>query len=191
MQKLKINEDIRSLSEVRNGMANFIKQVHDTKRPVIITQHGKGIAVLLGANEFEAMQEKIELLSDIQTSLNQLEKGAGISHKDAKEKLLKLSSKMRIIWSPLAVDRASEVADYIAQDKPSAAEKWIDTVFSKVEQLKSSPEIGRIVPEINDSQFRELIYGDYRIIYRIETKQISILTIRHGRQILPINEIKA
>ncbi|PJA82046.1 MAG: plasmid stabilization protein, partial [Nitrospirae bacterium CG_4_9_14_3_um_filter_44_28] len=73
----------------------------------------------------------------------------------------------------------------------SAAEKWIDTVFSKVEQLKSSPEIGRILPEINDSQFRELIYGNYRIIYRIETKQISILTIRHGRQILPINEIKA
>lgn len=98
---------------------------------------------------------------------------------------------MRIIWSLLAVDRASEIADYIAQDKPSAAEKWIDTVFSKVEQLKSSPEIGRIVPEINDSQFRELIYGNYRIIYRIETKQISILTIRHGRQILPINEIKA
>ncbi|MEA2014380.1 MAG: type II toxin-antitoxin system RelE/ParE family toxin [Thermodesulfobacteriota bacterium] len=98
---------------------------------------------------------------------------------------------MRIIWSPLAVDRASEIADYIAQDKPSAAEKWIDTVFSKVEQLKSSPEIGRIVPEINDNRFRELIYGNYRIIYRIETKQISILTIRHGRQILPINEIKA
>ncbi len=98
---------------------------------------------------------------------------------------------MRIIWSPLAVDRASEIADYIAQDKPSAAEKWIDTVFSKVAQLKSSPEIGRIVPEINDNQFRELIYGNYRIIYRIETKQISILTIRHGRQILPINEIKA
>ncbi len=97
---------------------------------------------------------------------------------------------MRIIWSPLAVDRASEIAVYIAQDKPSAAEKWIDTVFSKVEQLKSFPEIGRIVPEINDSQFRELIYGNYRIVYRIETKQISILTIRHGRQILPINEIK-
>lgn len=70
-------------------MANFIKQVHDTKRPVIITQHGKGVAVLLDAIEFETMQEKIELLSDIQTALNQLEKDAGISHKDAKEKLLK------------------------------------------------------------------------------------------------------
>jgi addiction module RelE/StbE family toxin len=98
---------------------------------------------------------------------------------------------MKIIWSPLAVDRSSEIADYIAQDKPSAAEKWINTVFSKVEQLESSPEIGRIVPELNNAQFREIIYGNYRIIYRIEKKQISILTIRHGKQILPINEIMA
>ncbi|MBU2591412.1 MAG: type II toxin-antitoxin system RelE/ParE family toxin [Nitrospinota bacterium] len=97
---------------------------------------------------------------------------------------------MRVIWSPLAVDRASEIADYIARDKPSAAEKWIDTIFSKVEQLESSPEIGRILPEIDNSQFRELIYGNYRIIYRIETKQISILTIRHCKQILPTGEIK-
>ncbi|MFZ2397894.1 MAG: type II toxin-antitoxin system RelE/ParE family toxin [Smithella sp.] len=98
---------------------------------------------------------------------------------------------MKIVWSPLAVDRASEIADYIAQDKPSAAVNWIDTVFAKVEQLKSSPEIGRIVPEIRNKQFRELIYGNYRIIYRIEKKQISVLTIRHSKQILPIQEIMA
>jgi plasmid stabilization system protein ParE len=91
---------------------------------------------------------------------------------------------MKIIWSPLAIDRASEIAEYIAQDKPSAAEKWINTVFSKVEQLKSSPEI-------RNDQFRELIYGNYRIIYRIEKTQISILTIRHGKQILPIDEFLA
>ena len=98
---------------------------------------------------------------------------------------------MKIIWSPLAIDRASEIAEYIAQDKPSAAEKWINTVFSKVGQLKSSPEIGRVVPEIRNDKFRELIYGNYRIIYRIEKTQVSILTIRHGKQILPIDEILA
>ena len=98
---------------------------------------------------------------------------------------------MNIVWSPLAVDRASEIAGYIAQDKPSAAEKWTKTVFSKVEQLKTSPKIGRIVPEIRNNQFREIIYGNYRIIYRLETEQISILTIRHGKQILPIKEIMA
>jgi antitoxin YefM len=89
MQRLKIDQDIKPLSEVRIGIANFIKQVHDTKRPVIITQHGKSVAVLLGANEYEAIQEKLELLTDIQTSLNQIEKGHGITHKDAKEKVLK------------------------------------------------------------------------------------------------------
>ena len=96
---------------------------------------------------------------------------------------------MKIIWSPLAIDRASEIADYISQDKPSAAEKWIDTVFSKVENIESAPEIGRFVPEIQNNQFRELLYGNYRIIYRIEKKQISIITIRHVMQILPIDEI--
>jgi len=98
---------------------------------------------------------------------------------------------MKIVWSPLAIDKGIEISEYIAQDKPTAAENWINTVFSKVEQLKSAPESGRIVPEIRNDQFRELIYGNYRIIYRIEQKRISIFTIRHGKQILPIDEILA
>ena len=89
MLRLKIDQDIKPLSEVRTGIANFIKQVHDTKRPVIITQHGKGVAVLLDAHEYEAMQEKLELLTDVQISLNQLENGQGIDHEDAKDKVLK------------------------------------------------------------------------------------------------------
>ena len=88
---------------------------------------------------------------------------------------------MDIIWSPLALDRVSEIAGYIAQDKPSAAEKWVKAIFSKVEQLEVSPELGRIVPEIGNSQFRELVYCNYRIIYRVEKIRISILTVGHGR----------
>jgi antitoxin YefM len=89
MQRLKIDQDIRPLSEVRTGIANFIKQVHDTKRPLVITQHGKGVAVLLDAQEYEAIQEKLELLTDVQISLNQVENGQGIDHEDAKEKVMK------------------------------------------------------------------------------------------------------
>lgn len=85
MQRLKINQDIKPLSEVRTGIANFIKQVHDTKRPVIITQHGKSVAVLLDVHEYEAMQERLELLSDVQISLSQLENGEGVAHEEAKE----------------------------------------------------------------------------------------------------------
>jgi antitoxin YefM len=89
MQRLKIDQDIKPLSQVRTGIANFIKQVHDTKRPVIITQHGKSVAVLLDAYEYEAIQEKLELLTDVQASLNQVENGQGVPHEDAKGKVLK------------------------------------------------------------------------------------------------------
>ena len=89
MQKIRIDQDIKSLSEVRSGMANFIKQVHDTKRPLVITQHGKGVAVLLDVNEYEIIQEKLELLSDVHKSISQIESGQGIEHSDAKSALLK------------------------------------------------------------------------------------------------------
>ncbi len=88
MQRFKIDTDIHPLSEVRTGIAEFIKQVHSTKRPVIITQHGKGVAVLMDASEYEMMQEKIELLTDIHISLSQIECGEGIEHNNAKKKVL-------------------------------------------------------------------------------------------------------
>jgi addiction module RelE/StbE family toxin len=98
---------------------------------------------------------------------------------------------MKVIWSPLAIDRASEIAEYIYLDNPTAANKWIDNIFEKVLILKSSPKIGREVPELNRKEIREIIFGNYRIIYRIERLNISILTIRYSKQILPIDEIMA
>ncbi len=88
MQRLKIDQDIRPMSEFRKGIASFLKQVHDTKRPLVITQHGKGVAVLLDVTEYEAMQEKIELLEDVQTSISQIDSGAGIEHNEAKATIL-------------------------------------------------------------------------------------------------------
>jgi len=89
MQRLKIDQDIKPLSEVRIGIANYIKQVRDTKRPVIITQHGKGVAVLLDVSEYENLQERLELLTDVQTSLGQLANGQGITHEDARNTVLR------------------------------------------------------------------------------------------------------
>ncbi len=88
MRRMIIEQDIKPMSEFRSGVASFVKQVHDTKRPLIITQHGKGVGVLLDVGEFEAMQEKIELLEDIQTSISQLEAGNGVSHSDARQEVL-------------------------------------------------------------------------------------------------------
>src|SRR5271157_2206876 len=89
MKRPKVDEDIRPMSEFRTGIASFLKQIHLTRRPLIITQHGKGVAVLLDAGEYEAMQEKIELLEDMQTSIRQIEAGQGIEHDQAKAMVLK------------------------------------------------------------------------------------------------------
>jgi prevent-host-death family protein len=88
MRRLVIDQDIRPMSEFRSGVASFIKQVHETKRPLVITQHGKGVGVLLDVAEYEAMQEKIELLEDIQTAISQLNEEKGVSHEEAKNNIL-------------------------------------------------------------------------------------------------------
>ena len=98
---------------------------------------------------------------------------------------------MKIVWSPLVIDRATEIMKYISLDNPTAAQNWINEVFKKIKLLKSSPESGRIVPEIERKEIREILYGNYRIIYRLEVQRISVLTIKHGKQILPIEEIMA
>jgi toxin ParE1/3/4 len=96
---------------------------------------------------------------------------------------------MKIIWSPLSLQRIQEISDYIASDSITAANNWIDSIFDKVELLKSNPDIGRVVPELEKTDIRELLHGNYRIIYVHTSRQIAILTIRHFKQILPINEI--
>lgn len=88
MHRLVLDQDIRPLSEFRSNATAFLKQVHDTKRPLVITQHGKGVAVLLDVREFEAMQAKIELLEEIYQAETQLAAGLGVEHAVAKSAVL-------------------------------------------------------------------------------------------------------
>jgi toxin ParE1/3/4 len=96
---------------------------------------------------------------------------------------------MKIQWSPLSIERISEISDYIAQDSLMAAERWVHSIFNKVEQVKDFSESGQLVPEINRKDIRQLLIANYRIIYRVDPKIISILTVRHCRQILPDEDI--
>jgi len=98
---------------------------------------------------------------------------------------------VRLVWSPLAIDRVAEIAGYIALDNADAAQRWVDGLFARVERLSEFPHSGRMVPEIDDSAFRELILGNYRVIYRVGEAQVSILSVGHGRQMLPTEEIVA
>ncbi|MFQ5741667.1 MAG: type II toxin-antitoxin system RelE/ParE family toxin [Acidobacteriota bacterium] len=93
---------------------------------------------------------------------------------------------MRISWSPLAIQRLREIADYIARDKRRVAERWVRGAFETVGRLEKLPYSGRVVPELGRPDIREVIYGAYRVIYRVAPGAVLVLTVRHGRQ--PIDE---
>lgn len=97
---------------------------------------------------------------------------------------------MKIVWSPLALERVNEVADYLAESSVEAARVWLMDIFGAVERLKEFPESGRYVPEVKRPNIRELIFKQDRVIYRVERKQVAILTVRHAKQRLPLKEIK-
>lgn len=88
MHKILPTEDIRSLSEFRSHTAAFVKKVRETKRPMILTQHGRSAAVLLDVAEYEALVEKVELLDDIRTAEKQLSEGKGITHAKAEARVM-------------------------------------------------------------------------------------------------------
>jgi plasmid stabilization system protein ParE len=71
-------------------------------------------------------------------------------------------------------------------DNPVTAEHWVDKIFAKVEKLSEFPERGRVVPELKNKMIREIISGNYRVIYKIENREISVLTVRHVRQVFSI-----
>ena len=89
MQRINPNEDIRALSDFRAGVSSYVQQVTETKRPLVITQHGKGVVVLADVGEFEAMQSRLEMLEEIYKAESQIKEGRGISHKDAKSIIMK------------------------------------------------------------------------------------------------------
>jgi toxin ParE1/3/4 len=96
---------------------------------------------------------------------------------------------LKVVWSPLALEKLEASAKFIALDKPSAADKWVNDVFDRTDLLGSQPELGREVPELLGSNYREVIFGSYRIIYKVET-EIKILTLRNSRQLLNLGNIE-
>ena len=96
---------------------------------------------------------------------------------------------MKVVWSPLAIERAYEEARYIAEDKPDAALRWLDGLFKVTDRLERFPRSGRVVREIASDEYRELIYRSHRVIYRIEKTCVSILTVRGAARLLDLAEL--
>lgn len=87
-----------------------------------------------------------------------------------------------VIWSGPAKEDLKNIYDYIAGDSKYYAIKVSQEFIEKSEQLAELPQRGRIVPEIEDPNIRELIIYSYRLIYEISPNRIEILAIIHGKQ---------
>jgi len=96
---------------------------------------------------------------------------------------------MKVAWSYVALGNLIETNKYIASENPEAARKAINDIFEAGNKIKAFPEKGRIVPELRRKNVREVFCYEYRIIYRIESKRIFVLTVLHMKQLLKKNHI--
>ncbi|MBU2569742.1 MAG: type II toxin-antitoxin system RelE/ParE family toxin [Gammaproteobacteria bacterium] len=88
----------------------------------------------------------------------------------------------QIKWTEPALNDIDEVAEYIAIDKPGAAKKLVKEIFKTTRRLKNFPESGRRPPELQDTNYRELIVGPCRIFYRVQKTTVYILYVMRSER---------
>lgn len=96
---------------------------------------------------------------------------------------------MKVVWTEQAFQRLAEIEDFIAQDNPSAAVKLVVKLIEKAETLARFPQMGRQLPEVPGSELRELIEGNYRIVYRVRNKVVEIITVFEAHRLLPDDDL--
>lgn len=98
---------------------------------------------------------------------------------------------VKINWTKLALSDLKEVYEYIAKDSSRYAQITIHKIHSQVESLKKHPHLGRVVPEFEDPSIKELITGNFRIVYLIISEyKIDILRIFHSARNLDQSSLK-
>ena len=95
---------------------------------------------------------------------------------------------VKINWTVQAITDIENIADFIAKDSERYARIQVNRFFETVEILETNPKIGRLVPEFNHETIRELVLGNYRIVYHLVSENlIDILTVHHSKRLLPNN----
>lgn len=87
----------------------------------------------------------------------------------------------KVTWTDEASAWLEKIHDYIALDKPLAAQKVVKEILQKTKLLEGFPEIGHLHPDFSKRNVRVLLYGHYRIAYTIKNNdQIDVLGVFHG-----------
>ena len=89
---------------------------------------------------------------------------------------------MKVHWTDTAVAQLTKIYEYISRDSPLYASRVIDRVTRRSQQIARFANSGRIVPEFDHPQVREVIEGPFRIIYRTKQDQIDVIAVIHGSQ---------
>lgn len=95
----------------------------------------------------------------------------------------------KLTWMPAALNDIDKIADYISQYSLQGSEALVITFFQRATVLERFPEIGRMVPELKDSRYRQILAGRYRIIYQLVDDDIFILTVHHQSMLLSNNSV--
>ena len=86
----------------------------------------------------------------------------------------------KVIWAPSALQDVDSIAEYIARDSVDRAALFVVRLIEITDRLQNFPFSGRVIPEIGDESCREIIYGAYRIMYRIDKSDVWITGVVHG-----------
>lgn len=89
-----------------------------------------------------------------------------------------------LVWTEGARSDLIEIADYIARRDPNTAASFVSTLMDRTLVLIDQPRLGRMVPEFGDESIREIIHGNYRIVYRILDSAVFVLTVFEGHRLL-------
>lgn len=96
---------------------------------------------------------------------------------------------MKVLWTEQALSRLAEIEDFVSTDNPAAAVRLISRLVDKGGSLARLSHRGRRLPEMPSSPLRELVEGNYRIVYRIRKSTIEILTVFEGHRRLRHSDV--
>ena len=96
---------------------------------------------------------------------------------------------MRLFWTETAKQDLRAIRRYIATDNPTSANRWVDRLRTRARNAILAPLAGRKVPELSRDDIRELIEGDYRIVYQIFEDRLVVLTVFEGHCLLPREKV--
>ena len=91
-----------------------------------------------------------------------------------------------VVWSPRAIDDVEAIASFIAEDSEAYAAAVVRVILAKARNLSEFPFIGRVVPEFDDENVREVFAYSYRIIYEISGEEVTIAAVVHGSRMLEL-----